>query len=318
MSSLYLLAWGATFLAIALMTYGLALTLGERYKIRKRMEAPKARPAIAIMRGEETVHPIKRRLLDWLSFSGQWALKDEEEETGVRALLIHGGFRHPNAPAIFYGIKAMSGLLLPVPFLIFLIAHDKLNTITVAAAFLLAGVSYFLPQLFLQMRVARRQDKIDKALPDVIDLMIICMEAGLALQASMNRVADEIKGVCREFYAELQLTGGEMRAGLSRDVALRNLGRRTGVKSVQSLVTLMIQSDKMGSSIGQALRVHAEFSRAQRALKAEERAAKIPVKMVLALIMFILPTIFVVTAGPAIIIMFKSLAPLMQGKIGMH
>jgi tight adherence protein C len=316
MSSTQLLAWGATFLAFALLTYGLVLTLGGRYKIKKRMEATEERPAITILRGQKPAHPMKRQLLNWLSFSGQWALKDEEEVSGVRSLLIHGGFRHHNAPAIFYGIKAMSGLLLPVPLLIFMISRDKLTTTAVALAFMLAGISYFLPQYCLQKLVAHRQDKIDRTLPDVIDLMIICMEAGLALQASINRVADEIREVCHEFYTELQLTGGEMRAGLSRDVALRNLGRRTGVKSVQSLVTLMVQSDKMGASIGKALRVHAEFSRAQRALKAEEKAAKIPVKMILPMAVFIMPAFFVVAVAPALLMLLKSLFPLLRGKMG--
>lgn len=317
MSAMDILVWITTFLAIALMTYGLVLDYGERQIMKKRKAPPRERPAaVTALRSEEPTHPVKRRLMDWLSFSGQWGLKDEEEAGGVRTLLIHAGFRHSNAPAIFYGIRAITGLLFPVPFLIFTIARGKLDKFNLMAAMMLGGLGFFLPEFFLRRLVARRKDLIDRALPDVIDLMIICMEAGLALQASINRVAEEIKEGFREIHLELVLTAGEMRAGIGREVALKNMARRCGVQSVKSLVTLMIQSEKMGTSMGQALRVHAEFSRVQRALRAEEIAAKIPVKMIIPLIFLIMPPFFVVAVGPAAIQLFKYVFPAIRGKMG--
>lgn len=317
MSAMDILVWITSFLAIALMTYGLVMGYGERQIMKKRMAPPRERPAVATaLKSEEPTHPVKRRLLKWLTFSGQWGLKDAEEVVGVRTLLIHAGFRRANAPAIFYGIRAFTGLIFPVPFLIFTIARGKLDTSNLIVAMMLGGAGFFLPEFILRRLVAQRQDKIDRALPDVIDLLIICMEAGLSLQASINRVAEEIKDGFREIYTELVLTAGEMRAGISREVALKNLAQRCGVQSVKSLVTLMIQSEKMGTSIGQALRVHAEFSRTQRTLRAEEIAAKIPVKMIMPLIFLIMPPFFVVAVGPAFILLFKYIFPALRGKMG--
>lgn len=318
MSAMDILVSITSFLAIALMTYGIVLAYLERQIMKKRMAPPRKRPAaVTALRNEEPTHPVKRRLLNWLTFSGQWGLKDEEEAGGVRTLLTHAGFRKSNAPAIFYGIRALTGLLFPVPFLIFAIARGKLDKFNLMVAMMLGGLGFFLPEFFLRRMVARRQEKIDRGLPDVIDLMIICMEAGLALQTSINRVAEEIKEGFREISLELVLTAGEMRAGIGREVALKNLARRCGVQSVKSLVTLMIQSEKMGTTIAQALRVHAEFSRTQRALRAEEMAAKIPVKMILPLMFLIMPPFFVVAVGPAAILLFKFVFPAIRGKMGM-
>ena len=317
MSAMGILVVITTFVAIALMTYGVVLAYGERHIMKKRMAPPRERPATAtVMKNEAHVHQVKRRMMNWLTFSGQWGLKDEEEAGGVRDLLIHAGFRRANAPAIFYGIRAITGLLSPMPILISAIARGKLDTFNLTAAMMIGGLGFFLPELFLRRLAARRQNLIDRALPDVIDLMIICMEAGLALQASINRVAEEIKGGFREIHLELVLTSGEMRAGIGRDVALKNLARRCGVQSVQSLVTLMIQADKMGTSLGQALRVHAEFSRTKRTLRAEEIAARIPVKMIIPLIFFIMPPFFVIALGPALMLMFKVIFPSLKGKMG--
>jgi tight adherence protein C len=192
--------------------------------------------------------------------------------------------------------------------------HDKLTGVSILISFGLAGVGYLLPQFILQKIVNRRHEKLDKALPDVIDLFVICMEAGLSLQATVNRVAEEIRPVCPEFYSELQITGGEMRTGIARDAALTNLGQRTGVQSVQSLVTLMNQSEKMGASIAQSLRVHADFVRTQRTLRAEEKAAQLPVKIMVPMVFFIFPALFIVILGPAVIRISQQLLPAMVGR----
>ncbi len=158
----------------------------------------------------------------------------------------------------------------------------------------------------LRFITSRRQDRIDKALPDVLDLLIVCMEAGLSLQATINRVADEVKSISMDLYRELQLPNAELRTGISREIALKNLGERTGVQNVKALVGLMIQSDRMGASIVQSLRTHAAFLRVQRSQRAEEQAAKLPVKILFPLLLFIFPAIFVVVLGPAAIQITKS------------
>jgi tight adherence protein C len=132
------------------------------------------------------------------------------------------------------------------------------------------------------------------------------MEAGLSLQATINRVSDEVKNISLDLFKELQLTNAELRTGISRETALRNLGERSGVQNVQALVGLMIQSDKMGASIVQSLRTHAAFLRVKRSQQAEEQAAKLPVKILFPLLLCIFPAIFVVLLGPAAIQMSKS------------
>jgi tight adherence protein C len=128
--------------------------------------------------------------------------------------------------------------------------------------------------------------------------MIVSMEAGLALQATMVRVADEVRGISKDLYKELQFTNAELRAGSSRETALKNLAERTGVQSVKSLVSLMLQSGKMGTSIADALRTHADFIRVQRTQKAEEIAAKMPVKILFPMMLCIMPALFIVILGP--------------------
>jgi tight adherence protein C len=173
-------------------------------------------------------------------------------------------------------------------------------------AFLAAASGFYMVPYLLRLLTSRRQDRIDKALPDVLDLLIVCMEAGLSLQATINRVSDEVKSISIDLYKELQLTNAELRTGINREIALRNLGERTGVQNVKALVGLMIQSDRMGASIVQSLRTHAAFLRVQRSQRAEERAAKLPVKILFPLLLFIFPAIFVVVLGPAAIKITKS------------
>jgi len=205
------------------------------------------------------------------------------------------------------------GFLLPIPFIMYIVIRGKVTPVNLIFGFMLGGIGYFIPHYVLEKKVQRRQERIDKALPDVLDLFTICLEAGLGLQAAINRVADEIKSMCYDFYVELQLLAGEMRGGIVRDEALRNLAKRTGVQSVRALATLIIQSDKLGTSISQALRVHADTSRVQRGLRAEEKAGQMPVKIMIPLIFFIFPAIFVVAVGPGAIQVARNLLPRLSG-----
>jgi tight adherence protein C len=308
------LAYLAPFAAIVMAVYGILAVLGKRRSVRKRIVSPDKSASPVLLHQEESSSPLKGWLADRLSASGQWALKDPKGISGAKSLLIYAGFRHPSALPIFYGIKAITGLILPIPILLMAIMSGRLQLpILLLIAFLFGGLGFFLPHFFLRRMAHGRQERIDAALPDVIDLLIICMEAGLALQAALKRVAEEIRDVCKDFYLELQLTSGEMRAGIDREQALHNLGHRTGVNSVRSLVTLIIQSDKLGASIVQALRVHADFTRAQRTLRAEEQAAKMPVKIMMPLVFFIFPCMFVVILGPGVIQIAKHLLPVLHG-----
>jgi tight adherence protein C len=154
-----------------------------------------------------------------------------------------------------------------------------------------------------------RQEKILVGFPDALDLMVVCVEAGLGLDAAINRVGEEMKVSNALLSEEFRLLGLELRAGKTRRDALKNLGLRTGLEEVKSLMTLLIQTDKFGTSIAQALRVHSDSMRTKRYQRAEEMAAKLPVKLVFPLILFIFPALFVVIVGPAVIKIFRVLLP---------
>jgi tight adherence protein C len=205
-------------------------------------------------------------------------------------------------------------MLLPVPYVLSQIIQGTINKNSFFSAFLLAGLGYALPFVLLKMRVRRRQNNIDRALPDVLDLFIICAEAGLSLPATINKVTSEIKDVSKDFYQELQISVLELRTGLSWDLVLHRLGERTGVMSVKSFAALLVQTDKLGTNVAQAMRTQANFIRTQRMLKAEEQANKLPLKMLFPLAFCIFPGIMIVAAGPGFIQIFRVLLPVFQGQ----
>ena len=166
---------------------------------------------------------------------------------------------------------------------------------------MLALLGFYLPDIYLKLKIRRRKDKIVKGFPDALDLLVVCVEAGMGLDAAINRVAEEIRLSSQVISDEFKILNLELRAGKSRIEALRNLGVRTDVEEVRSFATLLVQTDRFGTSVAQALRVHSDSMRIRRYQKAEELAAKLPVKLMFPLIFFIFPAIFVVVVGPAAI-----------------
>jgi len=177
----------------------------------------------------------------------------------------------------------------------------------VAILAMLAIFGYYLPDLWLRFKIARRKELILNGFPDALDLLVVCVEAGMGLDSAINRVAKEIKLDNKVLSGELELYNLEMRAGKLRKDALRNLAMRTDLEEVNSLATLLIQTDKFGTSVGQALKVYSDTMRTQRYQRAEERAAKIPVKLIFPLILFIFPSLFVAILGPAVINIYRVL-----------
>jgi tight adherence protein C len=176
---------------------------------------------------------------------------------------------------------------------------------------LAAGGGYYAPGFWLRSAIGRRKQTIMRALPDALDLMVVCVEAGLGLDQAINRVAEEIKFSHKELSEEFHLLGLELRAGVARTDALRNLSRRVDLEEIKSLIALLVQTDRFGTSIGQALRVHSEAMKVSRQMKAEERAAKLPVKLLFPLLFFIFPSLFIVIIGPAVIKVIRTLLPSM-------
>jgi tight adherence protein C len=298
---IFYLILGFAFAAVFLASYWIMANWNLKHKVRERVSQVEEHPDLPIVREEKKPGFLKGKILGWVSSSGQWAVKDAQKFSTVRENLIQAGFRQGQAPAVYFGLRVLCAFILPVPFLLFFIIKGKIAPPTLLVTFPISIFGFFLPAFVLSTMIKQRQTRLDKALPDVIDLFIICMEAGLALHSAVMRVAREIQGVYPDFCEELQLTSAELRTGIPWAEAFDNLGKRTGVQGIRSLVALMIQSDKMGTSIAQSLRTHSEFSRVQRGLRSEEKAAELPVKMIFPLALLILPAMLIVTAGPALI-----------------
>jgi tight adherence protein C len=228
----------------------------------------------------------------------------DSEKVGKR--LVQAGFDSPTAP-LTYAMSRIT-LLIGLPLLVALFAPRTTFAdlaLYVACAALLAAI---LPVYYLVRRLRIRQERIRRSLPDALDLLVVCIEAGISLDAAILRVARELWTVHPDLARELLIANRKTNAGLSREEALRGLSTRTGVEEIRTLVAHIVQSEKWGTSSGKVLRVYAETLRKQRRQKAEKVAATLPVKMLLPLGMFIFPSIFVVILGPAmmsIMEMFK-------------
>ncbi|HJS42619.1 MAG TPA: type II secretion system F family protein [Gemmatimonadales bacterium] len=241
-------------------------------------------------------------VLEWLG--GALA---KTNSPAARNVLLHAGFRHPNAAAIFWGARlALMAVLGVSGFLVGPLFGGGIIG-GILAALWGAVLGWLLPAFYVGSRAKARQKEIQRALPDALDLLVVCVEAGLALNQALVRVATEIKHVSEMTSEELVLTNLEIRAGVPREEALRGLGERTGVPDLRSLVAMLIQTDRFGTSIAQALRVHSDTVRTKRRQRAEEAAAKTTIKLVFPLVLFVFPALFVVILGPAVITMVRTL-----------
>lgn len=228
---------------------------------------------------------------------------------GIALQLVQAGYRNRRALATYYGLRVF--LALSVAAIVLMLgASMAVPSLTLAggAAFG-ALVGWMLPFLGLKRRLRHRQQQMARALPDALDLLVVAVEAGLGLNQALVRVAEELDQVHPELSDELSLVGLEMRAGVSREDALRNLAMRTGLVEVRSLVTMLLQTHRFGTPLARALRIHSDSLRTRRRQMAEEAAAKLSVKMLIPLVLFVFPAIFVVVLGPAFLMLMETLAP---------
>ena len=234
------------------------------------------------------------------------------DTSALRMRLIQAGYPNAGAVPLYLGARiglpmAMGGsLLLLLPAL----GQPWVNAVLMAVWAALMG--YVAPTFIVRSRIAKRQKQMQKALPDALDLLVVCVEAGLGLNQAMVRVAEEIERVSPVLSEQVGLVNLEIRAGTPRDVAFRNLGDRTGVQDIKSLMAMLIQTDRFGTSIAQALRTHADTMRTKRRQRAEEAAAKTTIKLVFPLVLFIFPALFVIILGPALIQIFEALGNFQQ------
>ncbi len=242
--------------------------------------------------------------------------KEGWENSQLRIRFMNAGYRNETAPVVFFIAKTVLTFLLPAIFILYMIISgaDYAGNTMLFYIIVSAGLGYFLPNIFLERRIAYRKRQILDSFPDAMDLIIVCVESGLGLDAALARVSEEMHMISPVLGEELHLINLELRAGSSRERALRNLALRTGVEDVDTLVAMLVQSDRFGTSIGQALRVYAENLRTKRRLRAEEAAAKIALKLLFPLIFFIFPSMLLVLLGPALISINRILLPAMGGQ----
>jgi len=237
------------------------------------------------------------------------------EDSQLRIRFMTAGYRSASAPVLFFAAKTLLTILLPALAVFYLGVsgnQPQPNTILVLLV-LFAAIGYFLPNAILARRIANRKRDIFEAFPDAIDLTTVCVEAGLGLDAALARVGEEMRYKSPILGEELHLVNLELRAGSTRERALRNLALRTGVEEIDSLVAMLVQSDRFGTSVADSLRVHADNLRTKRRLRAEEAAAKIPVKLLFPLIFLVFPSLLLVLLGPAFISIYRVLLPTLTG-----
>ena len=236
------------------------------------------------------------------------------ESSPLRLRFLNAGIRHPDARLVYFAAKAVLPLLLATLAFFTLRATNQSHGVALMFYVMLAAlVGCYSPNLLLHLLVKSRQREIFETFPDAADLMLVCVEAGLGLDAGLTKVADEIKRKSVALAEELHLTNLEMRAGATREKSLRNLALRAGLEEISTFATMMTQADKFGTSIGESLRVFSDDLRHKRQVRAEERAAKIPTKMLFPLVLFIFPSVIMVILGPAIIQIVRTLIPLFTG-----
>jgi tight adherence protein C len=300
------------FMMVLLGSMGLYLVLGSRATMKVIKRRAEGQIGVAPSGSDSIGLSFKDKLHSLLTRLGEASKPSNASEvSALREALLTAGYRHTQAPILFMGTKLLLSVL--VLGMVAIVPAKLLGFPTATAQLVIyvgaASAGYFLPMLWLRHAINQRKEKILEAFPDALDLMVVCVEAGLGLDAAINRVSSEIRFAHKELAEEFNLVSLELRTGLSRTEALKNLSRRIDLEEVSSLVALLVQTDKFGTSVGQALRVHSDAMRVNRHLRAEELAAKLPVKLLFPLVFFIFPSLFVVVVGPAVVKIARTLLP---------
>jgi len=227
--------------------------------------------------------------------------------------LVRAGMRGPNALRMLYGSKVILGVTLPLVMAAVVWNSGSEGSNKVLAVLAAAGLGFFGPNEYVSLMSKRRQKEIRRGLPNSLDLMVVCVESGLGLDQAILQVAKELEHAHPEISEEFAMVNLELKAGKRRPEALRNLAERTAVDDLKKLVAVLIQADRFGTGVAQSLRAHSDFMRVQARQIAEEKAAKLGVKLVFPIFFCILPSLFVVTVGPVAVKIMRELIPMMTG-----
>src|SRR5262245_22483347 len=292
---------GFVFVSLLVMAAAMAFSSSGATTIEQRLEE------VAGVYGKpiEEESPFDKKLTNALKKLGNAVPRSPSEMGKLQQRLVTAGYRRNEAVAIFFGVRVGLALALFVLFSTPIVFRPNLLSALAAC-----GIGYVMPGFVLARLAKRRMHRIRLGLPDALDLLVVSVEAGLGLDQAIQRVGDELAFAHPDLADELRLINLELRAGKGRVDALRNLADRTGVDDISSLVAMLVQTDKFGTSVAQSLRVHSETVRTKRRQRAEEAAAKTGVKMVFPLVFCIFPAIWVVTIGPAAIKFVQVIFPM--------
>jgi len=236
--------------------------------------------------------------------------KNAPQQSKLRALLIQAGFHHESSAGIFIGAKIVGAFGLFMVYWFMAMAGGRSGPQFLLLALLMAMMGYILPDFVLRAKIRRRQGSIAGALPDALDFLVICVEAGMGLNAALMRVGLELQLRSQALSDELGLVNQELRTGIGREHALRHLASRNAIEDLKILVSSLVLSDKLGTNVADTLRAQSESLRTRVRQRAEERAAKASIKMLFPLVFFILPALFIVMMGPGVIMVKNTLAPM--------
>jgi tight adherence protein C len=250
-------------------------------------------------------HDLIRRL-------GNIVPQSPKDVTVMQRRLIRAGIRKEGALKVLYGAKAVLGITFPFLAAISVVGSDTDPGNKFVAIMSAAAVGFFGPNEYVRRKAAKRQKQIARGLPNALDLLVVCVESGLGLDQAILQVSKELEHAHPEISEEFGMVNLELKAGKRRVEALRNLAERTGVDDLKKLVAVLIQADRFGTGVAQSLRAHADFMRVQARQVAEEKAAKLGVKLIFPIFFCILPSLFVVTVGPVAMRIIRDLLPMMN------
>ena len=299
-----------TMVTVALFTVTLIQFRPGRNAVTSRLDHMQGSTGAHEIRARRRRQAKSERLMGVLQTLGQQVGGGRKDTTAVRQFLVQAGYPDPRAVSLYWASRVGLGAGL-VGFSMIGLPLLGLSSGQVLIGILWMGaLGWVGPTFYVRSRLKARQKEVQLALADMLDMLVVCVEAGLGLNQALVRVADEIEHVSTVMSEQLALVNLEMRAGTPRDEALKNLAERTGLADIRSLVNMMIQTDRFGTSVADALRVHSETMRTKRRQRAEEAAAKTTIKLVFPLVLFVFPAMFLVVIGPSALAIYRTFSKL--------